>query len=386
MARDTNYRSLRPDEPYSRDSGSDPYPREGGSGGGRGNDPLAELARLIGQDDPFAASGRHRARAGAAARPASDPYQDQQHGAPDWLSRQRGRDADYRYRDERSDRDAPYDEAGAYDHLRSHDDAQYDAEAPGGAYATEEYYDDGQGQYGEDDYEEPAAERRGGGLKKFVAVVGLALVGTAGFFGLRAWTGTSSGSADPPVIKAEQAPTKFVPASANDNPLSKQIYDRVGDRSAERVVPREEQPLDPQSAVRAIAPVPPQPPASTGSPSFPSSQSASTPAGGEPRKVRTETIRPNQAGGAPASVSPPTRVANASPPPPAAPTRSIAATTPPAAPAAPAPRTTTASLEAGSYVVQVASQRSESDAQASFKSLQQKYPGVLGNYQVMVRR
>ena len=37
-------------------------------------------------------------------------------------------------------------------------------------------------------------------------------------------------------------------------------------------------------------------------------------------------------------------------------------------------------------MVQVASQRSESDAQASFKSLQQKYPGVLGNYQVMVRR
>jgi len=37
-------------------------------------------------------------------------------------------------------------------------------------------------------------------------------------------------------------------------------------------------------------------------------------------------------------------------------------------------------------VVQVASQRSEADAQASFKSLQQKYPSVLGGYQVIVRR
>jgi len=40
----------------------------------------------------------------------------------------------------------------------------------------------------------------------------------------------------------------------------------------------------------------------------------------------------------------------------------------------------------GGYVVQVASQRSESDAQASFRALQQKYPSVLGSHQVMVRR
>jgi hypothetical protein len=37
-------------------------------------------------------------------------------------------------------------------------------------------------------------------------------------------------------------------------------------------------------------------------------------------------------------------------------------------------------------VVQVASQRSESDAHASFKALQQKYPSVLGSHQVTVRR
>jgi len=40
----------------------------------------------------------------------------------------------------------------------------------------------------------------------------------------------------------------------------------------------------------------------------------------------------------------------------------------------------------GGYVVQVASQRSEADAQASFKALQQKYPSVLGSHQAMIRR
>src|SRR5262249_13116597 len=39
-----------------------------------------------------------------------------------------------------------------------------------------------------------------------------------------------------------------------------------------------------------------------------------------------------------------------------------------------------------SYMVQVASQRTEADAQASFKALQQRYPSVLGNSQVTIQR
>ena len=38
--------------------------------------------------------------------------------------------------------------------------------------------------------------------------------------------------------------------------------------------------------------------------------------------------------------------------------------------------------ETGGYVVQVSSQRSEAEAQASFRALQSKYPGVLGNRRV----
>jgi hypothetical protein len=36
--------------------------------------------------------------------------------------------------------------------------------------------------------------------------------------------------------------------------------------------------------------------------------------------------------------------------------------------------------------VQVSSQRSESDAQASFRALQTKFPNVLGSWQAIVRR
>jgi cell division protein FtsN len=40
----------------------------------------------------------------------------------------------------------------------------------------------------------------------------------------------------------------------------------------------------------------------------------------------------------------------------------------------------------GGYVVQVSSQRSEADAQASYRVLQGKYPSVLGSQSVLVKR
>jgi hypothetical protein len=41
---------------------------------------------------------------------------------------------------------------------------------------------------------------------------------------------------------------------------------------------------------------------------------------------------------------------------------------------------------AGPYAVQVTSQRSETDAQASYRSLQQQFPSVLGSRQPVIRR
>jgi cell division septation protein DedD len=59
------------------------------------------------------------------------------------------------------------------------------------------------------------------------------------------------------------------------------------------------------------------------------------------------------------------------------------------APAQPAPYRTAAlpsGAEAGNYVVQISSQRSEAEAQASFRALQAKYPKVLGSRQPLIRR
>jgi cell division septation protein DedD len=44
------------------------------------------------------------------------------------------------------------------------------------------------------------------------------------------------------------------------------------------------------------------------------------------------------------------------------------------------------SAETGGYVVQVSSQRSEADAQASYRMLQTKYPDVLGSRRATIRR
>jgi cell division septation protein DedD len=56
----------------------------------------------------------------------------------------------------------------------------------------------------------------------------------------------------------------------------------------------------------------------------------------------------------------------------------------------PAPQPQLASAPAtaatGGYVVQVSSQRSEADAQASFRSLQSKFPHELGDREAVVRR
>jgi hypothetical protein len=40
----------------------------------------------------------------------------------------------------------------------------------------------------------------------------------------------------------------------------------------------------------------------------------------------------------------------------------------------------------GTYVVQIASQRSEEDARAAFEGLQARYPDVLGGRQVLIQR
>jgi SPOR domain len=387
MARDTNFRPRRSDEPSGDSaSGTD----------GRGNDPLAELARLIGQDDPFGAVGR---QGRGASRPAAQPLGRDPQDTQEWAAHQTD-DGSYHDRSARADdADEPYRyDPAAYQDSRYQDDRGYETGEHQGAYGA--YYDDGQAAYsqaayGDEGYDEPQPEKRRGGIMTIAAVVGVAVIGTAAIFGYRAWTSPSSTDGEPPVIKAEQAPTKVIPApSSTESQPSKLAYDRIGDRGGERMVPREEQPIDPRSAVR-VPPGGAGAPLSTGSvlPPLPAQTQSPAMTGTEPKKVKTETIRPNQlAAAGPASQPAPMRTPNVAPAAPAPATRSLASTapaTPPATTAAPtstSPRTALAPETGGSYVVQVASQRSEVDAQASFRALQQKYPSVLGSYQVMIRR
>jgi hypothetical protein len=255
---------------------------------------------------------------------------------------------------------------------------------------------------GDDIYDEARTTRRRGGLITVVAVLSLAVVGTAGAFGYRAMFGSSGSASAPPVIRADVTPSKVVPppivtAEASSGKIS---YERVGGGGqGERVLPREETPIE--VPTRSVAP----PPAVTAAvPPAPAAAPSSGP--GEPRKVRTVTIRPDQpppaaetAARAPSGQ--PFRTASAPPAPEAAPTRSArpAPAAPPPQPAGtgplpltpegttlPPPPPAAASVGEGGYLVQISSQRSEADARSSFRTLQGKFPTQLGDRQPIIRR
>ena len=295
------------------------------------------------------------------------------------------------------------------------------------AYGSDPYYRGAP--HDEDMYEDQPRARRRGGLLTVMAVLTLAVVGTAGAFGYRTLFSGAGSVLTPPTIRADAGPNKVVPTSQTTDSSGKMIYDRVGEKSqAERVVSREEQPVDLKNAAppprvvlssgmpNPVAPVPsaPVPPAATPFAS-PSSPAAASTASTEPKKVRTVTIRPDQPAVEPAAQTPVTRQASAAeqPIPPANTTvRTTTIRQQPAAAApsdsnaplsltpnsstqqrapmrtasAPATRPLTTSSSDSAFAVQVTSQRSEAEAQSSFQALQAKYPNVLGSRQAMIRR
>lgn len=366
-------------------------------------DPLAELARLIGQSDPFNDGAR------TAVRKPADILRSGDRPAPEWLARPaaptesdydqqhaprdayRG-DASYQQHDDDQPEAAAHDDRDAHvgaeryaAHAAHEQDHQYDdryrvAPPPAGDYDGDHYYAE-DGHMPPQQGEENVPNRRRGALLTVAAVVGLAVIGTAGAFGYRAFTSGPGGSANPPVIKADTGPAKIVPPTApSADAQSKPFQERVG--AASVVMPREEQPVS--------LPVPPQPRPSAPQNAFPPTggvASAGTaaapppsmpPAGfTEPKRVRTQTIRP-EAMNDPAPVAQP-------------PASSGARTNPIAPQSEPAqPRTKTAARTpvptAGSYAVQVSAQKSEAEAQSSYRALQQKYPAVLGGRDASIRR
>jgi hypothetical protein len=133
--------------------------------------------------------------------------------------------------------------------------------------------------------------------------------------------------------------------------------------------------------------------------------SSGTMANGEPRRIKTLSVRGDQAepaAAAPAPAAAPMTRSMAAKPgrnPPAS--ANASANTPmsispqAAAPAAAEGRMASTNSMQGAdtgvtptngYLVQVSSQRSENDAQASYRSLQTKFPDVLGQRQPVIKR
>ncbi len=256
-----------------------------------------------------------------------------------------------------------------------------------------------------------------------IAVLLLAVVGTGAAFAYRTYVGTPR-AGEPPIIKADTSPTKIVPAPSDG---SAKLPDRMaaGD-GTEKIVPREEAPVDvnAKAAPRVVFPPlnqngnPPSPASVAPGNMPPASAGNGTLPNNEPRKVKTLTMRGDQpdSSAVPISPAPPvtaakqapaTRTAAAAPPavshnPPASANASANAPlslTPQGNQAAPAaePRIRTANVNpvqtapggapaGGSYLVQVSSQRSEADAQASFRALQGKFPAVLGSHDPLLQR
>ncbi|HET7681201.1 MAG TPA: SPOR domain-containing protein [Xanthobacteraceae bacterium] len=307
------------------------------------------------------------------------------------------------------------------------------------AYPSEAYYDDpARLPQGEEAHEEDYGEERPRrGLKLVLLLAGLAVIGTSGVLGYRAFL-SGGPSGPPPVIKANTTPSKIVPAPSAEA-SNKQIYDRVGDVSqGERIVSREEKPVEVKDNSRSSARTAfPGLPASSGpqdtamAASPPLNTDPGGPMSAEPRKIRTVTIRPDQGGtgstpaprpnatppaartaaaaapvapvAAPAPAPTPARAANGVPtgnaplslsPQVASADASARPAFPPPPVAAPAPAAPTrlaavppaAEATSGAYTVQISSQRSETEAQASFRSLQAKFPNLLNDRQPIIRR
>ncbi|WP_328516520.1 SPOR domain-containing protein [Tardiphaga alba] len=243
-------------------------------------------------------------------------------------------------------------------------------------------------------------------MKTVAAVLALAIVGTGGAFAYRTFVGPTR-SGEPPVIKAEPGPNKIIPPSATAASDSGKQLDRLAS-GQERLVPREETPVNVQDATKAGGPRVVFPPLNQNNnpPTTASVSPANKPMvannavnGDEPRRVRTLAVRGDQMD---AAAVPAARAAPGRPTTPAAmPAVNSNASanapmqlSPQPAPAAPATRS--ASLNAapqdvapastGGYVVQISSQRSDADARASFKALQGKYPSVLGSRSAVIKK
>jgi cell division septation protein DedD len=433
MSDDNTLRPYRSSDPHRRAAEPSRPSQEASA-----RDPLAELARLLGQSDPFADFGRSNSRQGQQeahdapatapddwqSAPAREPQfavggaqgrwaQGSAHGSAHGSSQESSQD----YYSPAAQSEAQGSDSRFYDelHVGADQQTQYydDDRTDDGQHHTQEA--EAEHYYQDDDipldphedamYDDAPRARRGGGLVTALALIGCAVFGTAGAYAYRSYFANPSSTQPPPVITADNfTPTKIVPAGAGDPQSINVAQDRSANPDKEQIVSKQEEPvalkdLATQATPRVVLPAPVAP-----------GQGAN--ASTEPKKIRTVAIRPDasDASGKPVSSQP-----AAAPRPAAAPAAPKAATTTSAArnggpislepqpsepAAAPAARTRTAAAPpaptraapeatettAGGFVVQLSSQKSEAEAQSSFRSLQAKFPNELGDLQPIIRR
>jgi hypothetical protein len=304
-------------------------------------------------------------------------------------------------------------------------------------YSEDEYGQDADREYAGEEEPEGAESgtKRRSTTKVAIAVLGLAVFGSAAAFGYRT-VFKAAPSGPTPVIRADNSPTKVTPMGTGVN--ARPANGPFADRSGEQLVRRDEDPVDVASTYRSGA-------VDAGTAGFPPPEIVPATVGpgpSDPKRVRTVPIRVDQGSpsdrtapsdrasraapppqsqpllSAPAYQPPvqaPTRQAAVSPPPqsqpplsapayqPPVPARQAAVSPPPYTPPSTAPYTSqpvgegrvsvatppeaaaSRAVEAGGFVVQLSAQRSEAEAQAAFRTLQAKY-AVLSGRDPLIRR
>ncbi len=252
-------------------------------------DPLAELARIVGQDDPFrnilGATPAAKVATPATVSERPEPVTPTDHDATLDFSREdlallRG---EPELRAEPSRFDPVADAYGSVENAIDAEDLQ------------------------------PLRPRRSRGrLAALVAALAVAAAGVAGAVAYRNTGGSFSFSGVPPIIKADTSPVKVAPENPGGIEIpdqNKQIYERGTQEGRSRVVDRQEQPIDVREAVRSMpnpapdlsTPAQTNPPSTAATDPVPRSNpttAASTSSGvsnvlGEPRRVRTVSVRPD---------------------------------------------------------------------------------------------
>jgi len=401
-----------------------------------GADAMSELARMISETDPIApVPGRvndaHKSGGRLADISRNSSSDRGVRREPDFTVQRLPVDADHAETSHASDRfdvlrlpdrddyavaprHALTDEE---DHYR-HDDRELTArhsaygrhdEEYANEYHEDEYRQDEDREYGHDSGDGETGVKRRSTTKVAVAVLALAVLGSAAAFGYRT-VFKAAPSGPTPFIRADNSPTKVAPAGTEA--IAKPANGPFGDRSGEKLVRRDEEPVDVGSTFRSatINPgvagsPPPDVVAATVGPA-----AAGPAASGDPRRVRTVPIRADQSSAqpdrapaqsdrapargaaAPPSQSqqptpPPQRQAAVAPPPPpyippAVGESRVGGGVPATAPEAPASRAIDAG---GGFVVQLSAQRSEAEAQTAFRTLQTKY-SMLSGHEPLIRR